>query len=276
MYHKLVFFILAVLVSFNPAFLPQNVMAASQASMAAKAPTVTGTIVETMDASGYTYMLVESGTEKKWVAIPATAVTKGATVSYYDGMVMNNFTSKTLNRTFDAIVFSPGLVGQDTDTTQQSAESAPSDSPAPGDSFSAAVKAEQTTGAPQPTMEMSGGSAGAIVPLEEVAIAKSTAANGYTVEEIYTKGKELAGKKVQVHGKVVKFNPMIMGKNWIHLQDGTGDPMQNSHDLVVTSNETVAVDSVITIEGTLAAEKDFGAGYKYAVIVEDAAIIKQQ
>ena len=65
-----------------------------------------------------------------------------------------------------------------------------------------------------------------------------------------------------------------MGKNWIHLQDGTGNPMQNSHDLVVTSAETVEVGSIVTIEGTLAAEKDFGAGYKYDAIVEDAAIIK--
>ena len=65
-----------------------------------------------------------------------------------------------------------------------------------------------------------------------------------------------------------------MGKNWIHLQDGSGNPMHNSHDLVVTTSETVEVDNIVTIEGTLAAEKDFGAGYKYAAIIEDAAIIK--
>jgi hypothetical protein len=94
------------------------------------------------------------------------------------------------------------------------------------------------------------------------------------VEEIFGKAKRLAGKKVQVHGKVVKFSPMIMGKNWIHLQDGTGNPMQNSHDLVITTTETVEVDNIITIEGILAAEKDFGAGYKYAAIIEDASIVK--
>ena len=123
-------------------------------------------------------------------------------------------------------------------------------------------------------METSGGSLGAIAPLEDISIEKSPAANGYTIEQIFTDAKELAGKKVQVHGKVVKFNPMIMGKNWIHLQDGTGNPMQNSHDLVVTSSETAEVGSIITVEGVLAANKDFGAGYKYTAIVEDAAIIK--
>ena len=123
-------------------------------------------------------------------------------------------------------------------------------------------------------MEKSGGSLGAIAPLEEISIAKAAAANGYTVAEIFAKAKELAGKKVQIHGKVVKFSPKIMGKNWIHLQDGTGDPMQNSHDLVVTSAEIVEVGSIVTLEGTLAAAKDFGAGYKYDALVEDAAVVK--
>ncbi len=271
MYHKLVFLILAVLFSFNPVFLPQQVMAMPKTSTPANAPTATGTIVETINASGYTYMLVESGAEKTWVAIPATTVAEGTTVSYYDGMVMNNFTSKTLGRTFDAVVFSSGLAGQDAETAQQPV---PSAQPPSGDSFSAALKAEKMPSSSEPPMEVSAGSAGAIAPLEEITIEKSTAANGYTVEEIFTKAKDLSGKKVQVHGKVVKFSPMIMGKNWIHLQDGTGNPMQNSHDLVVTSDETVEVDNIVTIEGTLAADKDFGAGYKYAAIVEDATTIK--
>lgn len=232
----------------------------------ATTPTVSGTIIETMNASGYTYMLVESGADKTWVAIPATTVEKGESVSYYEGMIMKDFTSKTLGRTFDTVVFSSGLANKNREEAQQ---------PAVDDSFLAAVKAEKSRGTvASPPMELSGGSAGAIAPLEEIAIEKSTAPNGYTVSEVFEMAKELNGKKIQVHGKVVKFNPLIMGKNWIHLQDGTGNPMQNSHDLVITSNETVAVDSIITIEGQLAAEKDFGAGYKYAAIVEDATISK--
>ena len=65
-----------------------------------------------------------------------------------------------------------------------------------------------------------------------------------------------------------------MGRNWIHLQDGTGDPMSNTHDLVVTTTETVENGKTITIEGVLAANKDFGAGYKYVAIVEDAKTVK--
>ncbi|NOR24381.1 MAG: DNA-binding protein [Desulforhopalus sp.] len=265
MYRKPALLIFAVLFSFNIGFEPKQVMSMPKASTPANAPIATGTIVETMNASGYTYMLVDSGAEKNWVAVPATTVENGTVVNYYEGMVMKDFTSKTLNRTFDAVIFSSGLAGQEAEAAQQ---------PAAGDSFSAAVKAEKTASEPSPAMEISSGSAGAIAPLEEISIEKATAANGYTVEEIFEKAKKLAGEKVQVHGKVVKFSQLIMGKNWIHLQDGTGNPMQNSHDLVVTTNETVEVNSIITIEGILAAEKDFGAGYKYAAIVEDASIIK--
>jgi hypothetical protein len=269
MHRKLVMPICSVLLSLTLFFLPQQGTAMPKAEGPAGGSaitgTMTGTILETMDAAGYTYMLIDSGAGKTWVAIPATTVEQGATVTYYTGMIMENFTSKTLDQTFDAVVFSPGL----TDETVQPAGQAAAD-----DSFSAAIKAEKSAVIPDAAMALSAGSAGAIAPLEEISIEKATAENGYSVEEIFTKAKELAGKKVQVHGKVVKFSPMIMGKNWIHLQDGTGDPMQNSHDLVVTTGETVAVDSIITIEGILAAEKDFGAGYKYAAIVEDAAVIK--
>lgn len=265
MYRKLAFFIFAVMFSFNLTFLPELVLAMPKASTSSNAPTIAGTILETMNASGYTYMLVQSGTQKTWVAIPVTTVEKGAAISYYEGMVMENFTSKTLNRSFDTIIFSPGLAGQKPEATQK---------PAANDSFSAAVMAEKSTSEPAPAMEVSAGSAGAVAPLEEISIDKATAANGYTVKEVFEKAKELAGKKVQVQGKVVKFSPLIMGKNWIHLQDGTGDPMQNSHDLVITTGETVEVNNIITIEGLLAAEKDFGAGYKYAAIIEDASIIR--
>ena len=100
-------------------------MAMPKASTATNIPSVAGTIVETMNASGYTYMLVDSGDKKTWVAIPATTVEKGAEIKYYQGMVMENFTSKTLDRTFDAVVFSSGLAGEEDETAPQ---------PAPGKS----------------------------------------------------------------------------------------------------------------------------------------------
>jgi hypothetical protein len=93
-----------------------------------------------------------------------------------------------------------------------------------------------------------------------------------TVEQIYNERVSLAGKTVKVKGKVVKINQNIMNRNWIHLQDGTGD--ESSSDLVVTSQNVVAVGDIVTAEGIVASDKDFGAGYFFAVIVEDATIVK--
>ena len=228
-----------------------------------------GIILETMNASGYTYILVESGQQKTWVAIPETPVKKGEIVHYQEGMPMENFHSKTLDRTFPVIVFSPGLThGEEIKNPKQDV------APAADQSFSSAVQAETTAKAlPDKEMTASGGSTGAIAPFTEIKIEKALGENSHTVAEIFANAKELDGKTVRLRGKIVKMNLNIMGRNWLHIQDGTGDPMTNTHDLVVTTAETPAQDQVVTVEGTMSAQKDFGAGYSYAAIIESAKII---
>lgn len=232
---------------------------------------VTGTVIETMNSAGYTYMLVAVGTVQNWVAIPEAPVKTGSQVSYFEGLAMPSFTSKTLNRTFENIVFSAGLAaGADSALDTQAAKATPAK-----DAFSAALQAEQMgVDAAVPTGQVTGGSAVAIAPMQEISIPKAVGANGYTVEEVFSKAPSLAGKKIRIQGKVVKFSAGIMGKNWVHLQDGTGNPLQNFHDLVCTTDATPAVDSIVTMEGILAVDKDFGAGYKYTAIVEQASLIK--
>lgn len=258
----------------------------AQAFKKADTPTITtnqnltGKVMETMDSGGYTYMKVDTGKGQPWVAIPRAKIAVGEEVTYQPGMVMNNFSSKTLNRTFDSIVFSSGLVGAAA-PHGSGGMGAKLQNPhgkkdgAANDSFASAVQAEGgAPAAPQAQAAESGGSLGAMAPFAELKVDKATGDNAYTVSEIYSKTAELDTKSVRVQGKVVKFSPMIMGRNWIHLQDGTGDPMSNTHDLVVTTSEQVTVDEVITIEGVLAANKDFGAGYKYVAIVEEAKTVK--
>lgn len=141
-----------------------------------------------------------------------------------------------------------------------------------GGSFSEAVKAESHPATPMTQEKLSGGSTAAIAPFADIKVEKATGENSFTIAEIFAKNKDLHGKTVRVQGKVVKYNPGIMGKNWIHIQDGTGDPMKNTHDLVATSAETATVGEVITVQGRLAADKDFGAGYSYVAIIEEAQI----
>lgn len=103
---------------------------------------------------------------------------------------------------------------------------------------------------------------------EKGAITK--AKSGYTVEELYAKKAELNSKKVAVRGKAVKFNANINGKNWLHLQDGSGK--QGTNDITVTTNQTAKVGDIVLATGVLATDRDFGSGYKYEVILEEAAL----
>jgi len=241
--------------------------------------TLSGTVLETMDSGGYTYLQIDTGLDKPWVAIPQSAVKVGEKVDCQPGMVMKNFSSKTLNKTFDTIVFSSGLAGA-AGNSQGGMMGGMGNPHKKGtgmggnDSFASAVQAEGGRPAAQQPAAESGGSLGAMAPFSEIKIEKASGENGYTVEEIFGQRETLNGKTVAVQGKVVKFSPMIMGVNWIHLQDGTGDPMSNTHDLVITTSEEVANGDVITVEGVLAANKDFGAGYKYEAIVEKAKTLK--
>jgi hypothetical protein len=232
----------------------------------------TGTVLESRDASGYTYVHVDTGVDKLWFAIPQTQVKRGEMVVFQSGMIMENFYSKTLDTTFPSIIFSPGLEGKaGTDQGQTTAQLLPS-----GNSFADAVQAESGSNRSQTTApaQESGGSTGAIVPYTAVKVEKFEGENGYTVAEIFQQADQLNGKKVRIRGKVVKFNPAIMGKNWIHIQDGSGDPMKNTHDLVATSSGEAKVDEIIIIEGQVTAKKDFGFGYSYEALIEEAAITR--
>jgi len=222
-----------------------------------------GKVVETLDASIYTYVRLDDGTgNETWAAVPKTQLEIGEPIALEGGTVMNNFYSKTLNRTFDSIIFATRVIraSGDKKTQMQAATMAGSDIDRSG--IAAHGLAQQTPGGH------------ATVPLTNLKVEKSTAKNGYTVAELFEKAASLDKQKVTVKGKVVKVNANIMGRNWIHIQDGTGDPAKNTHDLVVTSNDMAEKGAVISIEGILAADKDFGSGYSYDVIVEDAVLMK--
>lgn len=202
---------------------------------------ITGKIVETMNSGGYTYILLENKGKKTWFAVPGMQATKGKTISLRPGAEMTNFKSTTLNRTFDHIIFSDGVPE--------------------------AQKASQGHGS-------DGGKVGAAKSTEITKVKKADGPNAYTVAEAYKNIARLNNKNIAVRGKVVKVSEKIMGKNWIHLQDGTGDAGNGTNDLILTSAGLPAVGDVITAAGTLLKDKDFGSGYKYAVIIENAKISK--
>jgi hypothetical protein len=232
-------------------------VAETPATAPAASSSRSGKVVEVMDASGYTYLGIDNGTGATlWAAIPKTELAVGEEVTLQGGSVMKDFSSKTLNRTFDEIIFASGVVRGGSDQVVS------------GDSFAAALQGEGGGAA-----GMSGGSNGAVVvPSSEVKVEKATGENAKTVGEVFSQAAELDKQKIVVRGQVVKVSKNIMGKNWLHIQDGTGDSASSTHDLVVTTDGGAEKGEVVTVEGLVAANKDFGAGYKYAVILEEAVI----
>ena len=237
------------------------------AAAPAAAP-VTGKVLETMDASGYTYLNVQTEAGNMWVAVNQSTVEVGEEVAFINGMVMQNFFSKTLDRTFPEIIFSSGLVGKGATPPGMPPALTTGEGQA---SFSQALSSEGTAAPTAPGI--TGGSQKAVVPFAEIKVEKAPGENSYTVEEIFSKAAELNGQTVVVKGKVMKVSPRIMGRNWIHIQDGTGNPSANTHDLVITTDIELEADSdIITMEGVLTANKDFGSGYSYKVIIEEAKL----
>ena len=211
--------------------------------VAESAPGKTGKVLETMDAAGYTYVQVDTGSETFWAAAPQFAAKVGDDVVVPEGMPMPDYHSKTLDRTFDVVYFVPNvLVGG----------------------------AENLTGN-MPADHPSTGSGKTVVATTDVDLSGITAAEGgVTVADVFAKKAELAGKSVAIRGKVVKFTPEIMGKNWIHLQDGTG--AAGSNDLTVTTSAAAKMGDTVIVSGILIIDKDFGYGYAYDVMIEDAEV----
>jgi hypothetical protein len=212
-----------------------------------------GVVAETMNTAGYTYFLVDSGKAKTWAAAPQFSVKVGDKVAVADGMPMPNYHSKTLNRDFELVVFTGNLTVN-------------------GVSVLAGAASPPRAGQlPEGHPPISGTptSAGDVKPTINLTGIKK-AEGGKSIAEIYSDKSKLSGKKVKVRGRVVKYNGDIMGKNWIHIQDGTGSA--GSNDLAVTSTAGTKVGALILVNGTVAINKDFGGGYQYNVIIEDAQL----
>lgn len=215
------------------------------AEQAAPPPVVVvkGEVLEVRDVESYTYLRLKTTDGEVWAAVGKAPVKKGARVTIENVMVMNNFESKALKRKFDKIVFgSLGGTGAGV--------------------AGGAMAAAHSGGAPK--LDYAG----------DVKVPKAGGPDGKTVAEVVTKSAELKDKTVQIRGRVVKFSASIMGKNWVHLRDGSGSAIDNSNDVLVTTLDQANVGDVVLVKGIVRTDKDFGAGYAYKVLIEEATLQK--
>jgi hypothetical protein len=232
--------------------------------------TVSGTVLETMDAAEYTYMRLKTASGETWAAINKTKIAKGDAVTVTNAMVMDGFQSKTLNRTFDHILFgvlaTPGAPAPAAAGAPAAASSLPMVS---DHSPTAGTTAGQS---PQQMAAQHGQAAGGPADAPDVKVPKAEGSNAKTVAELWAQRASLKGKEVAVKAKVVKVTNSVMGKNWLHVRDGSGSKAAKDNDLTVTTDVVAKVGDVVTVTGTVSVDKDFGAGYAYPVIIENAKL----
>lgn len=199
-------------------------------------PLVAGEILETMDTGNYTYVLIKTESKNVWAASEQFKAVVGTRVAIPRGMLVRNFESPTLNRTFDELYFADSIEIL-------------------GDSSSANVK--DAPGEPDAT------------PAEQI----SPPEGGMTVAEVYRQRREVAGNRVTVRGKVVKYTERVMGRNWLHIADGTEEG--KVRDLTVNTLDTARLGDVVTVTGSVAIDEDLGYGYFYEVVIKDAKVVRE-
>lgn len=217
----------------------------SMPSPKAEAIAHTATVLETMSSAGYTYIRVEEKGKAFWIALPETQVSVGEKISFYEQMLMEDFNSRSLNRTFDRILFVEAINKGTELPTQVKAKPSPNKKP----------------------------------PVQQAESQKSkelgSPAGRFTIKEIFEKKEELVGKTIEVKGKISKLSKLIMDRNWVHIEDGTGTKQEQNNKLIFrTTKAGIAVGDEVVAKGVLYVNKDFGYGYYYPVIVEDAVFSK--
>lgn len=235
-----------------------------------KAIPISGKITEVLTSGGYTYVNLARDGGSTWVAFPAIPVKVGQELVLVPGYEMKNFTSKTLNRTFDRVVFSVGPAEKQAMDPNLLKEIHKSDAPLTQPVASQPVKQQISV---LPTASLVPPHSAPPPKLTDVKVKKASGSNAYTVKQLYDRRNALNNKRVVVRGKVVKINPRILKQCWIHLQDGTGKPGKADSILVTTtptSNLKIpAVGDVVTATGTLHKDRDYGGGYRYTVILDN-------
>lgn len=197
---------------------------------------------EILNTQKYVYIHVTEGGKKFWIATAKQPIDIGKTYYYRNPLLKTNFESREHNRVFDTIYLVTQLVSHNHGTGNLKADFSETSAP----STSQKQQIETHTDA---VIEHKG---------------------SLKISEIVDNPQKYAGKTVQVTGKCVKVNPNIMDRNWIHLQDGT----KNNFDFVVTSNTFVPEGKTVTMHAKVSLDRDFGAGYKYDLILENGVVIE--
>ena len=215
------------------------------ADMPAPVPgtSIKGKVLEVLDAGSFVYLRLQTKDGETWAAIAKAPVKKGAEVTIENATTMTNFESKTLNRKFDQIVFG-------------------------------SIAMSGTGAAAGGDMAAMHAGVAKTADVGDVKVAKASGPDARTVAEIVSRKADLKDKTVVVRGKVVKFTGGVLGKNWIHLRDGSGSAADGTNDVLVTTTDEAKIVDVVLVKVVVHLDRDFGSGYSYQVLIEEASVKK--
>ena len=196
-------------------------------------------VVEVLNTEKYSYLRVSEDGTDFWIAISKRDITLGDTYRYTGGLLKKNFFSREFNRVFETVYLVSNIWKKSDLNRNAGTEKSLNHGPHSGQAL------------PNLEVKKIEPSAGAI-----------------TLSKLFSNEVDYAGKVIKITGKCVKINPMIMNRNWLHIQDGSGAGL----DLTVTTKEVVRLGEIVSLEGTIALDKDFGAGYRYDIIMEEAVL----
>lgn len=200
----------------------------------AQANVLRGQVVEVIQVAQYTYLRLDSDA---WAAIPSTpSLAVGQTVAVMGQTQMTDFSSPSLGRTFPKIWFG-ALEGAAPSAPQRPSQPMPTPPAAP--EVKAALQAVEASGA---------------LTLRVV--------------DVFSERQALSGQRVKVKGTVDRVN-VVQGVTYVHLKDGTGTAGEKNDDLLCMSRVEVAKGASVTMEGTIALNKDIGMG-PVPVVLEQA------
>lgn len=202
-------------------------------------------VQEVLQVASYTYLNVLEDGATKWLAVPTIEAKLGEVYYYKGGMAMPDFQSTELDKTFDEVIFLGSITNGN------------------------AIDPEKGMVDPNEVKEPV--KVGKAPTLDKLELTIESIEGGIRIAELFENKQNYAGKTIKIKGDVTKFSSGILGKNWVHFQDGTS--FEGAYDLMITCQENVLVGDQVVFEGTLTLDKDFGAGYFYKVIMEDAVIV---
>lgn len=265
---------------------------AVEAAAEAESSALSGSVLETIPASSYTYLRLATANGEIWTAVPSTTVAVGTKVTLENATKMTAFKSATLKKTFDVIYFGtlaagapkaagPRFSPADALDNEDDEQDLPPGHPDVGNSATVAVGSSDSLPSGHPSMDGANSSPHGASPsapastLPAVDVAPARGHNARTIGQLSAERAQLAGQKIRVRGQVTKVTPGVQGHTFLHLRDGKATDGEQATDLVVTSNTTPERGQIATFEGTLRTNVDLGIGYSYPILLENAELIAE-